>query len=369
MLITADLPGTGGVLRVSPEDFVVEEIPAYQPSGAGDHVFVTIEKRGLSTPDAIRALARALGAREGDIGSAGLKDRQAVTRQQLSILDRSVPLEKVLALELPGIKVLSAARHGNKLKTGHLRGNRFALTIRGLAVPVAEAARRAEAIFARLARPPGVPNEYGEQRFGAPKARPPGPALPGRDARSCGAAGDNAQRGRALVRGEACRPPPRDPREKRLLVSAYQSELFNLYLEQRMKDGVYATVISGDLLRKVETGGIFPTADPAIDQPRLDAGEVAPTGPMFGHEMRAPTPGSDAAARERALLAAEGVDPEDFRRVARIAEGTRRPIGVPLGEPVVRATDDAIQICFTLPAGSYATVVAGEVIKTRAAEN
>jgi tRNA pseudouridine13 synthase len=342
MLLSEELPGTGGILRVVPEDFVVEEIPAYEPSGTGDHIFITIEKRGLSTQDAIRAIARALDVRDGDIGSAGLKDRQALTRQALSIPGRGVDGATLLALELPGIKVLSAARHGNKLKTGHLRGNRFILTIRGLAVPEDEAVRRAEAIFGALSRPPGVPNWYGEQRF-----------APG-----------NVERGRALVRGEPCRPAPRDLREKRFLVSAFQSALFNQYLEKRMKDGLYAKVITGDILRKVETGGIFATADPAVDQPRLDAGEIAPTGPMFGHDMRAPAAGTDAAGREEAVLAGEGLQPSDFLRVSRIAEGTRRPIGISLGEPRVRAAGDAIEICFNLPAGSYATVVASEVIKS-----
>lgn len=339
LALTADLPGTGGVLRVAPEDFVVEEIPAYEPSGAGDHLFVTIEKRGLSTHEAIRMLARALGVRDGDVGSAGLKDKQAVTRQVLSL--PGVTADQALALDLPGIKVLAAARHGNKLKTGHLRGNRFVLRIRGLAAPAADAALRAEAIFERLSRPPGVPNWYGEQRFGV----------------------DNVARGRALVRGERPSPPPRDPREKRLLVSAYQSELFNRYLDQRMKDDLYTRVIAGDILRKVDTGGTFATADPVVDQPRLDAGEIAPTGPMFGHEMRAPAAGTEAAVREQAVLTAEGIAPEDFRRVARLAEGTRRPIGVPLAEPAVRAVDEAVEICFTLPPGAYATVVAHEVIK------
>jgi tRNA pseudouridine13 synthase len=340
--LTADLPGTGGVLRASPEDFRVEEIPAYLPAGKGDHVYVLIEKRDLGTPEAIRRIAQALGIRDGDIGSAGLKDRNAVTRQQLSLPPPVTP-EQAMALALPNLAVLSAARHGNKLKTGHLRGNRFVLTIRGLRCPAPEAADRARAIMDRLASPPGSPNWYGEQRFGA--------------------RGDNAARGRALVKGEKISPPPRDGREKRFLVSAYQSELFNSYLEQRMKDGVYARVITGDILKKIATGGVFPTTDVATDQARLDAGELAPTGPMFGSEMRAPEDGTDAAAREAAILAAEGVGPEDFARFSRIAEGTRRPLAIPVTGVDVRAVDDTLTLSFELPAGAYATVIAGEVIK------
>jgi tRNA pseudouridine13 synthase len=344
--LTADLHGTGGVLRTSPEDFVVEEIPAYPPSGEGDHTFVEIVKRDLTTAEAMRRIAAALGVRDGDIGAAGMKDRHAVTRQWLSLPPPVTP-ERARSLTLPDLSVVSAARHPHKLRTGHLRGNRFVLRIRGLAVPAAEAARRAESILSALARPPGAPNWYGEQRFGR--------------------RGDNASRGRAIVLGQRPTPPPRDPREKRFLVSSYQSELFNRYLEQRMKDGLYARVLQGDVLRKVATGGLFVSTDPSIDQPRLEAGEVAPTGPMFGHAVRpSPPDDSEAGRRELALLREEGIAPADFARVGRLAEGTRRPIGVPLSEHSAAAIgdDDAIEIRFVLPPGAYATVIAAEVIKT-----
>src|SRR5688572_28139314 len=206
MYLTQDLPGIGGTLKSSPEDFVVIELPAYEPTGEGEHVFVDIEKRGVSTPDAIRRLAKALGVRESDVGAAGMKDRHAVTRQRLSF-PKPVTPEAALKVEVEGVKVVAAARHPHKLKTGHLSGNRFVLTIRGVE---AGAEARARAILDRLAKPPGAPAFYGEQRFGA--------------------RGDNASRGRALVRGEKPMPPPRDGRERRLLVSAFQSELFNRWL-------------------------------------------------------------------------------------------------------------------------------------------
>ena len=341
--LTDDLPGTGGVLRLAEDDFVVDEIPAYEPAGLGDHVFVTIEKRGLTTFEAVRRIARALGVRDGDIGVAGMKDRHAVTRQQLSLPPPTTP-EAALALDLPGVRVLAAARHGNKLRTGHLAGNRFTLRVQRLAVPAAEAEARARAVLARLASPPGAPNFYGEQRFGA--------------------AGDNAARGRDLILGKT--RPPRDRRQARLLVSACQSDLFNRYLERRIAAGAYARVLLGDVLRKVATGGVFVCADPALDQPRLEAGELAPTGPMFGHAMRAPAPGSPAAALEDDLLAGAGLAAADFQRVARIAEGTRRPVGVPVVDARAEADGDALRLAFTLPSGAYATVVAAEVMKAEA---
>lgn len=338
--VTSDLPGIGGVLREEPEDFVVTEIPAYAPSGNGEHIFVTIEKRDLSTFDAVKRMAVALGVREADVGAAGLKDRHAITRQCLSF-PRPVTPEAVLALSLPGLHILQAVRHEHKLKTGHLKGNHFQLRVRKLAVPAELAAQRAEAILARLAQAPGTPNLYGEQRFGS--------------------RGDNAAHGRALLL-EGKSPRSKSPREKRLLISAYQSDLFNRYLAKRIADDLYRTVLAGDILRKVATGGQFETTDPTIDQPRLESGEVAPTGPMFGPEMRRPTAGSAASRREDELLAEEQLTFPAWPK--RLAEGTRRPIGVPLTETSVSVlAADVIDITFGLPAGSYATVVARELMK------
>jgi tRNA pseudouridine13 synthase len=348
--LSADLAGTGGVLRSHPEDFVVEELPAYEPSGSGDHVFVTIEKRSLTTPQAVEAIARALGIRSADIGWAGMKDRHAVTRQQLSLPPPCTP-EAALDLRLDGIAILAAARHPHKLRTGHLRGNRFVLTVRQLAVDAETAAGRAAAILARLARPPGCPNWYGEQRFGAD--------------------GDNAARGRALLaaagdaRGGGGRHRRGDGRQQRFLLSALQSSLFNEYLRRRLADGLFDRVLEGDLLAK-RSGGQFTCTEPAVDQARLDAGELVPTGPMYGHSMRTPTPGSPAFAREAAQLAAEGLSLDSFRPAGKLAEGTRRPIAVDLGEPgaAVSARDPAaIEVTFRLPAGAYATVVMREIVK------
>src|SRR5215208_5410985 len=114
MYVTDELPGTGGVLRAAPEDFFVEEIPAYEPSGRGEHVFVTIEKRDCTTAEAVRRIAAALGVRDADIGTAGLKDRHAITRQRLSLPPPVTP-ERVSALTLHDIRVLAVERHEHKL--------------------------------------------------------------------------------------------------------------------------------------------------------------------------------------------------------------------------------------------------------------
>jgi tRNA pseudouridine13 synthase len=335
--LTAALAGIGGVLRTTPDDFFVDEEPAYPPSGAGDHVFVHIEKRGMTTPQAVERIARALAVQPRDVGVAGMKDRHAVTRQWLSLPPPVTP-EAVRGLALDDIAIVEVARHPHKLRTGHVRANRFVLRVRG----VGEAAEaRARAILDQLAAPPGAPNWYGEQRFGK--------------------AGDNAERGLAIVRGER---PPRDKKLARLLVSSLQSQLFNDWLTARMTDGLYATVLAGDILHKLG-GGLFVCEQPEVDQPRLIAGEVVITGPMFGDRMRRPPDGSPAAEREAATLAAANLLPDAFATVRSIAEGTRRDATISVAEPAIRTIEpEVLEVAFTLPGGAYATAVMRELMKT-----
>ncbi|MEZ4362536.1 MAG: tRNA pseudouridine(13) synthase TruD [Kofleriaceae bacterium] len=335
--LTAELLGIGGVLRERVEDFDVTELPAYEPSGAGEHVFAWIEKRDLTTPFAIGQLARALGVPARDLGYAGMKDRRAVTRQWISLPPPLAP-EQVLAVEIEGLRVLRAARHPHKLRTGHLRGNRFALVLRRCAPG---AAATASAALTALAAAPGAPNWYGEQRFG-------------RD-------GDNAAAGLALVRRQ--RRFDRDARKNRLLLSALQSHLFNRWLVRRLNDGAYREVLEGDVLRKVG-GGVFACTDPGVDQPRLLAGEVVPTGPMFGVEMRGPPPGSVAHRREAEVLAEAELTLEELATVRKLAPGARRDAAVALTDPAVRElAPDVIEVSFALPAGAYATAVLRELQK------
>jgi tRNA pseudouridine13 synthase len=337
---TTDLPGIAGAIKCREEDFVVDEIPAYAPSGTGDHVFVRLEKRDLNTAFAVGKLARALGVRDRDIGVAGQKDRRAITTQWLSLPPPITP-EQALALELEGMKILEATRHNHKLRTGHLRGNRFRLIVRNVTGDPATVTAAATAILARLAEAPGAPNWYGEQRFGR--------------------AGDNAARGRAFVTGEA--PQPKDRKQARFLVSALQSSLFNDWLTARLADGLYRVALAGDVMHK-RAGGMFDCTEPEVDTPRIAAGEITPTGPMFGVSMRAPAPGP-AADREAAILAAAGLSLDEFRSVSAIAEGARRDAAIEVTDPVVRQGEDAgtLEVSFALPAGAYATVVMREVMK------
>lgn len=339
--LTDDVPGVGGTLRREIDDFVVDEVPAYPPAGHGDHVFVHIEKRDATTHDVVRAIARALAISERDVGTAGLKDRRAVTTQWISLPPPVTP-EAALALAIDRVRVLAAARHPHKLRTGHLRGNRFRIVVRDITCSLDEALARARTIIGRLGEPPGAPNWYGEQRFGA--------------------SGDNAARGRELVE-RGIPPGRRDRARDRLMVSAFQSELFNQWLIDRMHDGLYRVAIAGDVLHKLG-GGMFDCDDPATDSVRIAAGEVVATGPMFGARMREPAAGSVAAEREAAVLARIGFDRGLFANVRAIAEGTRRDTAIAVTAPaVVSGAPGTLEMAFGLPAGAYATAIMREVMK------
>ena len=347
-LLTASLPGTGGAIRVSEEDFRVEELPLYLPSGAGDHLYVEIEKRGRNTADVARELATALGAAPRDIGYAGLKDKRAVAVQRLSvpIPPKQAGEELILRaanLEGQGFRVLGVARHGNKLKPGHLRGNRFTLAVRGCALEGDALLGRASAICERL-RESGVPNFFGPQRFGQ---------------RS-----DNAAIGAAiLLRAPEGQRAGRDRFLRRMSLSALQAELFNRCLAARLQDGLFAAALDGDVLKKRATGGLFVCEDPAADAPRVASGEVDPCGPLPGHSIYAAR--GAALRREEAVIAEAGLDPRTFAVGGEEMSGTRRPYRVAIEDLSVEPLDDphAFELSFGLPKGSYATSVLREVMK------
>ena len=346
--VTSGLPGTGGGIRICPEDFEVEELPAYEPSGEGGHLFLWTEKRGRTTREVAQEIARRLGTDARDVGCAGLKDRNALTRQYFSVPASPAVLERLGTLDgLPeeaGFRVLRTARHGNKLKTGHLRGNRFRILIRGVS---SDAPARAEAILAELSKS-GLPNAFGGQRFG-------------RD-------GMNAARGRSLVLGLKTPETARLFRDRflrRLCVSAYQSQLFNRLLARRMADGLFQRALPGDLMKKLDTGGLFISEDAEADSQRMEVFGVSPTGPLFGHRMMRPA--GEALAREEAILAEEGLTLESFRHLKGDAEGARRPLRIPASAAVSPGPEEGtLRLEFSLPKGSFATVLLREVMKDAA---
>jgi tRNA pseudouridine13 synthase len=335
--VTPELPGSGGILRASPEEFRVDEIPAYAPSGAGPHLYLRVEKRGRTTRDALRSLARALGVAERDAGYAGMKDRDAVTTQWLSFPVARDPDPASLAA--PGLEILEMSRHANKLRAGHVRANRFAIRVRG--GDLARARAVSGALHAR-----GLANFFGPQRFGTE--------------------GRNAEIGKALLRDDPspeARRAARDRFLRRLSLSAYQARLFNRWLAERMADGLFATAVRGDVMKKLDTGGLFTCEDPAVDAPRVERFEISPAGPMFGHRIRPAA--HDALAREERILADEGMTLAAFARGGGEAEGTRRAARLRV-EVALEPLEDGYLARFELPKGSYATVVMRELVKGEA---
>ncbi len=320
-------------LAAAPEDFVVEELPLFAPSGEGAHTYLEIEKRGLDTDRVARALAREAGVAAKEVGDAGRKDRHAITRQWFSVPGLDPGRAAELAEEGDaGFRVLRAIPHAHKLRTGQLRGNRFTLCVREIGA--AERAR-AEVALPRI-REEGFPNRFGAQRFG-------------RD-------GDNAERGREiLLRGRV----GRDRKAARFLVSAWQADLFNRFLARRPEP--LDRLLPGELAWKHDSGACFVVEDAEAENARAAAFEISPTGPLVGTRMSRPE--GEAGDRERAWLTEWGVpDPLVAPRGLRL-RGARRPLRVPAQGLTWTWEDvDVLRLEFELGAGSYATVVVESLV-------
>ncbi len=327
-------PRFHGRYKVEPEDFVVDEVPAYRPSGHGDHVWLWVEKRGLSTIDLLHELASVLGRDEREFGVAGMKDAQATSRQWVSI-EHADP-DACARARGERFAVLEVARHGNKLRLGHLHGNRFAITLRGTAASDLEHARSNLAELVRA----GVPNYFGEQRFGK--------------------RGANLQKGLDVLRGNARAFAARMPRRVfGLVLSAVQSEVFNRVVGSRIDS--LGTLLAGDLAFRHDNGSVFAVDDPAREQARADALEISPSGPMPGPEM-IDARGEPARIEAEALAALE-LSLESFARLPfRLARGERRPLRAPVTDVAAEAVDAGLRLCFTLPRGAYATSVLRELL-------
>jgi tRNA pseudouridine13 synthase len=394
--LTAGLPGTGGRIKVEHNDFCVEEIPLYEPSGEGQHTYARIEKEGMTTYQAVDRIARALHIDRRSIGYAGLKDAHAVTVQMLSLGD--VDPAAVRALALPGIRVLDVRRHTNKLRTGHLAGNRFTVRVRG----VLESAQTGAEAILEVMRSRGVPNYYGVQRFGVRgDTHLLGKALVRWDAegfvRRLAGMPDPVESARVQAAREffeageleaALEAWPREmgnerrvvetlirhpgdweravrsvPKNMRLFfVSAYQSALFNRLLARRL-DAI-DRLMAGDLANLRGRSAVFLVEDAAAEQPRADRMEISPSGPLYGYKLTIAqgVPGE----MEQRVLDEEGLALEDFRVPGLGIKGARRPLRVPLDEYRVWY-DEGLMLSFALPPGSYATIVLDEVMKQRLA--
>ncbi|MFK7790559.1 MAG: tRNA pseudouridine(13) synthase TruD [Phycisphaeraceae bacterium] len=413
--LTPDLPGVGGVLKERNEDFLVEEQPLYEPSGEGEHVYLFIEKNGLTTTEAVHRIARAFHMHRRNIGYAGLKDKDAVTRQHISLWLPGVEEERVVEgvtrvnETQQKLKIHWHERHANKLKRGHHGGNRFVIRVRGVEPTHVVRAKQVLDVMAKR----GVPNYVGDQRFGyRQNSHRTGKALLLGDyeavleemlAADAPSESEYVKQGRAFVRAgeyekalevwpktlrydrqllDALRQGkgPRDAvmaidrNQRAFLVSAWQSGVFNDVLTRRVADGTFDKLLQGDLAWKHDSRATFEVDETTFEEDnapggRVEQGLLSPSGPLWGTQMpRAEgEPGRiEAEALEQAGVTEAQLAGTDEDRSAS-AEGKRRPLRIILKDPDVEGGVDEfgpyIKTRFELPRGAYATMVLREVMK------
>ncbi len=324
------MAGTGGRIFACVEDFVVSEVPTFQPAANGDFAYAYLEKRGLNTHDLVKAL-RERGVPYNDVGIAGLKDRQAVTRQWLSVPVRFS--QQLAALdELEGVTVLEMSRHENRLRRGQLRGNRFEARVRN---PEPGWESRGHEIIKRI-KSLGLPNYFGPQRFGRFNS--------------------NAIDAVRMLRGEKV---PGGRRLNEFFISALQAHLFNWNLKLRIESGLFDRVLTGDRARRHDTGGMFVVGDGAEESERARRLEISSVLPLYGRKVAG---GLEAAAEyENSVLRRFGLRRSDFRRHTR---GAWRISRVCPEDITLRPRSEGYVAEFTLPSGAYATTLLRELTKS-----
>jgi len=392
--LTKEIEGTGGTIKETPDDFRVEEIPLYLPCGEGEHLYISVEKRGMTTHQLLRRAAETFSIAERDIGYAGLKDSNATTVQTISI--PLIAPDEARRLEGEQVSVLAAIRHRNKLRPGHLAGNRFRVRIAG---PRPDSLPRAQAVLSRLQKT-GLPNYFGAQRYGA--------------------LGNSHRIGLAILRGDhesACHLLIGDPEKiehpdwrksaelyhagnladalpllprhcryerqllagmlkgqspkkallnlplniLRLYLSACQSALFDRLVDMRL--ATLDRLWPGDIAVKHINGACFRVEDVAIEQARADRFEISATAPLYGHQVMLAS--GQSGILEEALLDKEKLVLSDFKLGRGLAmAGERRAIRVPLSAVAINHDTDDFVLEFELPKGSYATSLLREIIKT-----
>ena len=306
--------GASATLKGLNEDFSVTELPLQLPSGAGEHIWLEIEKNGANTAFVAKALADAAGVQEWDVGYAGLKDRYAITRQWFSIYFPKGETPDMTQLQHPEFKVLSQSRHVKKLRRGDLQGNRFRIVLRSVSGDP-DAMEAIEANLKAVASQ-GAPNYFGAQRFGHD--------------------GGNVEQGRAMLAREI---RVRNPKKKGIYLSAVRSFVFNEVLALRIQQGLWGKTLPGDVM--------------------IDAGQ--PTGPLWGRGRVITTDLAQAlenGVAERHAILCDGMEHAglDQQRRALVA----RPVDMSWEWPQA----DQLVLSFSLAAGTYATSVLSEILRT-----
>ncbi len=334
------------IFTPSPRDFTVEEIPLYEFLGEGEHLIVKVQKKGLSTWELCDRLSNALGIARRQIGYAGLKDKHALTIQYISL---PTSCEKALeSFKLEGVKILSLTRHKNKIRVGHLKGNRFRLRFKKV---LGVQKNKIDSMLDWIERW-GMPNYFGLQRFG-------------RD-------GNNWLEGKELAKSNQ---KIRDRKMKEFLISAYQSKLFNDWLSERIglsrlleefsqKDvesilklpagslrGLKAQehffkILEGDLMMHYPFGKLFSAEDIEAEAVKFAAKDRTPTGLLPGRKIK--------RATKTARLIEKAFDDEQI-----LQRGSRRYAWVFPSDIYRRYVPQKAhyELSFTLPKGSYATVL------------
>lgn len=342
--ITQGLEGTGGVIKNKPEHFIVEEIPLYLPSGTGTHLFLNITKKSLASTDLQKKIAALFRIKTLDIGMAGLKDKDSVSTQMISVPIGNTDAESInsaiekIRLSLP-IQVNWARLHANKLKPGHLLGNKFTIIISDIGIDTKTALSRAENIISEIKRE-GIPNYYGSQRFGIEEK--------------------NIEKGHNLIKGKI---QVNDRWLRKFLISSYQSYLCNLYLAERLNSGLFSKIIRGDIAKKYSTGGLFEVKDTETDQKRYISKEISFTAPMYGIKMWDAS--HESKELEDRVLKSTDITLNDFR-IMKIT-GTRRLGRLLVDDIEAKKCQEGILLKFSLPKGAFATNVLREIMKVEPA--
>ena len=324
-------PVLTGVIRSTPEDFQVDELLGFEPDGDGTHAFLKIRKKNINTEWVAKQLARFAGVRQVDVGYAGLKDRRAVTTQWFSVdlAGREEPDWHLLTEG--GIEFIEITYHRRKLKRGALKGNRFKLVVREIEGDVSLFEDRLLQVASN-----GVPNYFGEQRFGF----------------------SNLEKATAMF-SERLKKVRRA--EKSIYLSAARSWLFNKILAARVEAGSWNRAIAGDVMMLAGSQSIFSieTPDDEIEQ-RINALDVHPTGAMWGSGDL--TSSLDIEALEKIAVEGEVLFCNGLKQ-AGLKQQRRSLRLIPVDFQFKQLDPQSVELQFALPAGSYATVVLRELLE------
>lgn len=332
-------PEVRGSIRTIPDDFVVEEVLGFQPAFEGEHLLLQVRKRSLTTRDVVTRLSSICQVRARDIGYCGMKDRNAVTTQWFSVPTTNTKLD-IGPIRSDRLEVLYSARHRRKLRRGTHRGNRFKITIRDIEGSKDLTEARLKEIYCH-----GVPNYFGEQRFGR--------------------SGANMARARKrLVEERQSRFRSFDDK---LLLSSARAFLFNRAASHRISAGFWSVILPGDIVMLDGSRSVFVVEESCTKMlGRLRQGDIHLTGPLWG------TPGSPLLSpqsldREREWLSEETalcdalgqLDVSMSRRALRVLPASLRWQWI---------SEHDLCLEFELPRGSYATSVLREILNYTSGE-